>query len=239
MTDDTVVPIKPFKSAEEAYAKGTDEQFETEEFRLGEWSSYSMLNDPRHLCFTLSRYKFAAKMLEGRRNCLEVGPGDGIGLPILAQAVGNVYAVDWDSRLVTGNILRLKEIKNIEHLCYDLNQEDMPLANMDAALTIDVIEHIDPDNEDQFMRHILKTLHPDAILITGTPNLSAAKYASPRSNAQHINLKSHDTLREMTEKYCINTFNFGQNDDVVHCGYGPMCHYIWSIGAGIKKEYCC
>ena len=237
MTDDTVVPIKPFKSAEEAYAKGTDHQFKTEEFRLGEWSSYSMLNDPRHLCFTLSRYKFAAKMLEGRETCLEVGPGDGIGLPILAQAVGTIYAVDWDDRLIAGNKRRLKEIKNIIHNCYDLNKHDMPLANIDAALTIDVIEHIDPDNEDKFMRRILKTLHPDAILITGTPNITAAKYASSRSNAQHINLKSHDTLREMTEKYCINTFMFSMNDEVLHTGFPEMGHYLWAIGAGIKREY--
>ena len=238
MTGDKVVPIKPFKSAEEAYAKGTDDQFETNEMTLGPWTSYSMLHDPRHLCFTLSRYKFAAKMLYGRTNCVEVGPGDGIGLPILSQAVGTVYAVDWDGRLIAGNKRRLQEIKNIEHMCYDLNKEDIPLANIDAALTIDVIEHIDPDNEDKFMRRILKTLHPDAILITGTPNLTAAKYASPRSNAQHINLKSHDTLREMTKKYCTHVFGFGQNDDVVHCGYSPMCHYIWSLGVGIKRKYC-
>ncbi len=239
MTDDKVVPIKPFKSAEEAYAEGTDDQFKTEEFRLGEWSSYSMLNDPKHLCFTLSRYKFAAKMLYGRETCLEVGPGDGIGLPILAQAVGSVYAVDWDGRLVQGNMKRLKEIKNITHMCYDLNKEDIPLANIDAALTIDVIEHIDPENEDQFMRRILKTLHPDAILITGTPNITAAKYASSRSNAQHINLHSHDTLRKLTEKYCTNVFMFSMNDEVLHTGFPDMSHYIWSIGAGIKKEYCC
>jgi 2-polyprenyl-3-methyl-5-hydroxy-6-metoxy-1,4-benzoquinol methylase len=237
MTDDKVVPIKPFKSAEDAYAEGTDHQFKTPEIKLGPWSSYSLLNDPKHLCFTLSRYKFCAKMLEGRKTCLEVGPGDGIGLPLIAQSVGNVYAVDWDGRLIAGNKRRLEEITNIEHMCYDLNKEDIPLANIDAAISIDVIEHIDPDNEDNFMRSILKTLHPDAILITGTPNISAAKYASARSNAQHINLHSHQSLREMTARYCTHVFMFGQNDDVIHTGFGPMAHYIWSLGVGIKAKY--
>jgi len=237
MTDDTVVPIKPFKSAEQAYSEGTDEQFKTEEFRLGEWSSYSMLNDPKHLCFTLSRYKFAAKMLEERRNCLEVGPGDGIGLPILAQAVENVYAVDWDGRLISGNKRRLKDIPNIQHMCYDLNKEDIPLANIDAALTIDVIEHIDPENEDKFMRRILKTLHPDAILITGTPNINASQYASSMSRALHINMKSADTLKKMTDEYCINVFTFSMSDEVIHTGFSPMAHYIWSIGVGIRGKY--
>lgn len=237
MTDESVVNLKNHLSAEKAYHLGTDEQFKTEEVTLGPWSSYSMLNDPKHLCFTLSRYKFAAKLLEGKKTCLEVGPGDGIGLPLVAQAVGEVYAVDWDKRLIDGNKRRLAEIKNIHHMCYDLNKENLPLANLDAALTVDVIEHLDPETEDLFIRNMLRCVHQNSVLITGTPNVDASKYASPRSRAQHINLHSHDSLRKLTETYCENVFMFSQNDEVVHTGFGKMAHYIWSLGVGIKRKY--
>ncbi|MBP02176.1 MAG: hypothetical protein CMM25_05165 [Rhodospirillaceae bacterium] len=223
-------------SAEEAYALGTDYQFETQEHVLGPWTSYSILNDPKHLVFTLGRYKFCAKMLEGRKSVIEVGPGDGIGLPIIAQAVDQVYAVDWDKRLVEGNKKRLKDFKNIEHLCIDLNTDEMNLK-ADTAITIDVIEHLESKFEDKFMRSILKCLHSDGVLITGTPNITASQYASPRSEAQHINLKSMKSLQEMTAKYCKNVFMFGMNDEVLHTGYSPMCHYIWSLGVGIREEY--
>ncbi len=223
-------------SAEEAYALGTDYQFETEEHVLGPWTSYSILNDPKHLVFTLGRYKFCAKLLEGRESVIEVGPGDGIGLPIIAQAVKKVYAVDWDQRLIDGNKRRLKEFKNIDHLCVDLNKQELNLS-ADAAITIDVIEHLEEKFEDKFIKSIVKCLHPDGVLITGTPNITASQYASPRSEAQHINLKSMKTLQEMTQKYCKNVFMFGMNDEVLHTGYAPMCHYIWSLGVGIRDEY--
>lgn len=223
-------------TAAEAYALGTDYQFLTKELTLGPWSSYSILNDPKHLVFTLARYKFCAKMLEGRESVLEVGPGDGIGLPIMAQAVKRVVAVDWDERLIAGNMTRLKDFKNIEHLCIDLNKQKLDVK-VDAAMTIDVIEHLESHFEDKFMRAIVRCLHKDGVLITGTPNITASKYASPRSEAQHINLKSMQTLRELTEKYCKNVFMFGMNDEVLHTGYAPMCHYIWSLGVGIREQY--
>jgi hypothetical protein len=30
---------------------------------------------------------------------------------------------------------------------------------------------------------------------------------------------------------------FGMNDEVVHTGYAPMCHFIWAMGVGVKKEW--
>jgi 2-polyprenyl-3-methyl-5-hydroxy-6-metoxy-1,4-benzoquinol methylase len=224
------------KSAAEAYAEGTDHQFLTDEITVGPWTSYSLLHDPKHLVFTLARYKFVAKMLAGRGTVLEVGPGDGIGLPIIAQAVDRVVAVDWDERLIEGNRRRLKSFGNIEHLRVDLNKEAINVK-ADAAFTIDVIEHLEASTEDKFMRAILCCLHKDGVLVTGTPNVTASQYASPRSEAQHINLKSMQTLQELTQRYCKNVFMFGMNDEVLHTGYSPMCHYIWSIGVGVRDEY--
>ena len=123
-----------------------------------------------------------------------------------------------------------------DHLCVDLNKQELNLS-ADAAITIDVIEHLEEKFEDKFIKSIVKCLHPDGVLITGTPNITASQYASPRSEAQHINLKSMKTLQEMTQKYCKNVFMFGMNDEVLHTGYAPMCHYIWSLGVGIRDEY--
>lgn len=144
--------------------------------------------------------------------------------------------MDWDERLIAGNMTRLKDFKNIEHLCIDLNKHKLDVK-VDAAMTIDVIEHLESHFEDKFMRAIVRCLHKDGVLITGTPNITASKYASPRSEAQHINLKSMQTLRELTEKYWKNVFMFGMNDEVLHTGYAPMCHYIWSLGVGIREQY--
>ena len=114
------------KSIKEIYAESTDYQFEQPELLLGPWTSYSLVNDPKHMCFVLSRYKFCAKMLEGKKVVMEVGPGDGFGLPIIAQSVEHVYAVDWDKRLLDGMARRLAHLKNVTYLHIDLNVPPPP-----------------------------------------------------------------------------------------------------------------
>jgi 2-polyprenyl-3-methyl-5-hydroxy-6-metoxy-1,4-benzoquinol methylase len=221
------------KSAIEAYREGTDYQFDTPELQIGPWTSYSLLNDPKHLSFVLARYKFVTKLLEGKSAIMEVGPGDGFGLPMIAQAACQVYAVDWDARLLEGNARRLNHLKNVTYLHLDLNKES-PQLELDAAFSVDVLEHIQPQSESTFIGNIVSCLKPTGILVTGTPNLTASQYASPRSLAQHINLKSMHSLRRLMERYFYNVFMFGQNDEVVHTGYAPMCHYIWSLAVGVR-----
>lgn len=229
------------KTAENLYREGTDVQFENDKVLLGPWTSYSLMTDPKHLSFVLARYKFTAKMLnrpDNKRNVLEVGCGDGVGIPITAQSCKSIVAVDWDRRLTEDNTNRLGGwLKNVEFINHDFNTGEITdIGPIDGIYMIDVIEHIDPDNEDNFMRNILKcyTTKEDAIMLVGTPNISASQYASKQSAIQHINLKSMDTLRELMNKYFVNVFTFGMNDEVLHTGYDPMCHYIWALGCTLK-----
>ncbi len=224
---------KRHKSAKAAFSEGTDHQFRTKELALGEWTSHSLLTDPKHLCFVLSRYKFCAKMLAGKKRVMEVGCGDGFGLPIIAQVAKEVFAVDWDERLLEGNARRLPHLDNVTYLHADLNESGLDVR-VDAAVMIDVIEHLEQEKETTFMDHVIQCIDPGGILIIGTPNITAAQYATPQSKVQHINLKSMETLRELMESYCENVFMFGMNDEVLHTGYGPMCHYIWGLGAGMR-----
>ena len=222
------------ESAERAYREGTDYQFDQGELQLGPWTSYSLVHDPKHMAFVLARYKFCAKMLDGKKQVLEVGSGDGFGLPIVAQHVGHVYCLDWDTRLLEGNARRLRHVKNVSYVHIDLNRQS-PDIQADAAYSIDVIEHLEPEKEARFIENVVRCLTPDGVMITGTVNVTASPYASPRSQVQHINLKSSQSLRALMERHFENVFMFGMNDEVIHTGYAPMCQYIWSVAAG-KKE---
>lgn len=220
----------------ECYHAGSDFQFEHGEIPLGAPSSYSLTHDPKHLTFVLSRYKFVAKMLEGKKHVMEVGSGDGIGLPIVAKAVGRVSCVDWDERHIASIQRRLApHFSNISLHHHDLNAGPINLK-VDAIYSIDVLEHVDPAKEDTFMERMVSCLPNNGVMITGTPNISAAQYASECSAVQHINLKSQATLRTLMERYFENVFLFGMNDEVLHTGYGPMSHYIWSVASGLKNR---
>jgi len=223
-------------NARDLYHLGSDFQFEHEEILLGAPTSYSLTHDPKHLAFVLARYKFCAKMLEGKKAVMEVGSGDGFGLPLIAQVAQHVYCVDWDERHINSIKRRLlKYLKNVTLIHLDLNVE-APDIKVDAAFSIDVIEHVDPKTETAFLENIISCLPHNGVLITGTPNITASLYTSPCSAIQHINLKSMQSLRELMERYFENVFMFGMNDEVIHTGYAPMCHYIWSVAAGLKHR---
>lgn len=223
-------------SAWELHSAAVTPQFECPEISLGPWTSYSLIHDPKHIGFVLARYKFCAKMLQDKDFVVEIGCGDGIGIPIIAQAVKHLHCVDWDIRNIEGCARRLKHLKNVTYQHIDLNKETLAFK-ADAVYWIDVIEHLEPSREDLFMKRICSFLKPEGVLITGTPNVTANVYASKRSSMQHINLKSLDELQQLTLKYFVHSFPFGMNDEILHTGYGSMCHYIWSIGAQVQSKY--
>src|SRR5437870_3294293 len=148
------------KSAKDHYKEGTDYQFETPELSLGPWTSYSLIHDPKHMSFVLARYKFCAKMLDGKADLLEVGCGDGFGMPIMAQNSRSVLGIDVDDRLINGNRSRLKHLRNVEFRNLDITK-GVPERKFDAVYSIDVIEHLDEEVEKAFMENSVRAVKND------------------------------------------------------------------------------
>ena len=96
------------------------------------------------------------------------------------------------------------------------------------------LEHIEPDMDNIFMGNIIKCLKDNGVCIIGTPNITAKKFSDEYSGIQHINLKSHNDLKQLMEKYFMNVFMFSMNDEVVHTGYAAMSHYLFGMGVGKK-----
>src|ERR1700729_664875 len=64
--------------------------------RLGMMINDSWNEDPKRALFNLAHYKFASKMLSGKKNVLEVGCADAFGTRLVQQEVGHVTAIDFD-----------------------------------------------------------------------------------------------------------------------------------------------
>ncbi|OGV37077.1 MAG: hypothetical protein A2X48_04505 [Lentisphaerae bacterium GWF2_49_21] len=197
---------------------------------LGPYTTHIYNNDPKHLVFLLSRYKFVAKMLEGKNKVLDIGVGDGFGLPIVSQTVNHILAIDWEPLLIDNNRKRLSHV-NCEFKYVDIT-ENIPCDNYDAAYSLDVIEHIPLLKNDLYFKNIASCLSSNGVFVVGTPNIAAFQYASEESKAGHVNLKSHKSLRSDLEKYYYNVFMFSMNDEIVHTGFAPMSHYIFGMGVG-------
>ena len=205
------------------------------EITLGPASSYAYVTDPRHLLFTLSRYKFVAKMLSGLEHVCEVGCFDGLGAPLVAQEVKHLLCTDIDLEVLAGNGSRMRNFGNIQFAYADFRKPPM-IRDFDALYHIDVLEHIFPEEEAAFMRNTVAILKPGGVMLIGTPNQDAARHASKFSNEGHVNLKTHDSLKELCLRYFDNVFMFSMNDEMVHTGFSPLAHYLWALCASQRER---
>ena len=202
---------------------------------LGLMTNQAWHDDPKHLLFTLSRYKFVAKMLADREHVLEVGCADAFGTRIVLQAVKRLTATDFDATFVKDVLERMDERWSFECLQHDLLEGALP-GRYDGAYALDVIEHIAKEQELRFVGNIVKSLTPHGVLILGSPSLESQAYASPLSKAGHVNCKDARGLRTLMQQFFHNVFVFSMNDEVVHTGYSPMAHYLLALGCGAKGE---
>lgn len=205
------------------------------ELSVGPFLTDQLLHAPRHLLFVLSRYKFAARLLPALEpvDVLELGCGEGFGALLLSENGHRVLGVDSDAaaietaRRTVGGPTRSFETADF------LEQQ---FGQFRAVVSLDVIEHIPVEQERAYFRTITDNLTDDGICIVGTPNATAAAYASPQSQAGHINLYTAERLVEAVGSHFQNTFVFGMNDEVVHTGFYPMCHYLFVLGTGKRTR---
>lgn len=203
--------------------------------RLGIMNNQVWHEDPKRLAFTLARYKFVAKMLKGREKVVEIGCGDAFGSRIVRQEVGSLLATDFDPLFIADAQARMQPPWDFEVRTHDILAAPVAGA-FDAAYSLDVLEHIPPEREDLFMRHVVAPLDPHGTLIVGMPSLESQAYASPASKAGHINCKTGEDLRRLMSRYFYNVFIFSMNDEVVHTGFLPMAHYLIALCCSRRDE---
>jgi 2-polyprenyl-3-methyl-5-hydroxy-6-metoxy-1,4-benzoquinol methylase len=196
--------------------------------RLGLMNNQIWHEDPRRLLFTLSRYKFVAKMLSGHRNVLEVGCGDGFCSRLVKQEVEHLTVTDFDSLFIADFQTRQVAEWPISAQVLDVLAGPVE-GDYDAAYCLDVLEHIPAEREDVFLGNIIAGLAPQATLIVGMPSLESQSYASPPSRAGHINCKTASDLKAVMERHFHHVFLFSMNDEVVHTGYHKMAHYLFAL----------
>ena len=190
--------------------------------QLGAMHAASFATDPKHLGFVLARYKFVARMLHGCGNVLEVGAGDGTGAKVVAPVVGHLTLIDREP---------LSDAVNKWDILQQAWQSP-PSFPHDAVYALDVLEHIPPYHENLFFANVTETLASQGVVIIGMPSKESQPYASELSRLHHVNCKTEAELRETMLRHFHNVFMFGMNDETLHTGFGPLCHYRLAIGVG-------
>ena len=199
---------------------------------VGNQTSLGFTLDPKHLGFVLARYKFVAKMAgsAGLKKAVEIGCGDGFPTTVVAQAVDTVCAVDLEIQTLEHRAQNAILEAKVTFAQHDILEHPVPGGPYDLAYSMDVIEHIPAQREDAYYQNIVRSLSARSMAIIGTPNKAAEAFQSENSRVNHINLKTHDALRDGMRRYFEYVLMFGINDEVVHTGFPEMCHYIVAVG---------
>jgi hypothetical protein len=200
---------------------------------LGLMTNQVWYDDPRRLAILLSRYKFVAKMLNGRQDVGEVGCGDAFGSRVVLQSVEKVTVYDFDPTFIEDVRKRYCERWPIRAIQHDIILETLPQRH-DAIYSLDVMEHVSSRDEHAYISNLRGSLTENGVLIVGMPSIESQAYASPSSKAGHVNCKSGAELKVLLERYFQNVFLFSMNDEVVHTGFYPMAHYLLAICCGKK-----
>lgn len=193
--------------------------------QLGLMANKTWITDPKRLAFTLARYKFVAKMLDGYEHVLEVGCGDGWASRIVADHVDFLTLMDCDPVLL-GSVKRDEYHAAILH---DLLHSPPAEGKYDAAYLLDVLEHVKQEDEAIFLENLRASLKPGGVAIVGMPSLESQVYASPESRFGHVNCKSGSDLKARLGDWFRHVFLFSMNDEVVHTGYSKMAHYLIAL----------
>lgn len=200
---------------------------------LGQRTSHAYIQDPARLVFTLSRYKFVAKMFNKFSSVLEIGAGDGFKAPIVSQFVKKLSLCDIE--ILNKKIYEKIKIINSDYFINDFVKNKIN-RKFDGIYFLDVFEHVKKSDEDIFTKNVIHSLKKNGALICGMPTLVSQKYASKGSKRGHVNCKDKDQLQLFFKKYFNNVFMFSMNDEVLHTGYDKMSHYIFALCTGKKNK---
>ena len=216
---------------EENWAK-TKSMLKSDQVALGDYFSYQLRRTPRRTLFSLAYYKFTAKMLQPNSRVLELGCGEGLGGCILSESADSYHGVDLDSVMIDSAQSNFQEGDRSFETANVLGKQ---FGSYDAVVSLDVIEHIVPENDGLFWKTVSDNLGEKGVAVIGTPNITSQKYASEVTRSGHINLYDHKRMLETASEWFEYCFMFSANDELVHTGFSPMAHYLMVLACGPKR----
>lgn len=205
--------------------------------KMGGYFSNSVRTDIKHISFTLSRYKFISKLLLYRKNIevLELGCNEALGALLLLQNndIKSYKGVDFDAESIAWNQENMPE--KCKFVCGDFFEPSNVEGMFDLIFSLDVIEHINQEREEEFGNIFSSHLKAGGVAVIGTPNITMYQYESEGSREGHVNMYSQERIHELLCRWFDNVFIFNMNDEVVNDCFAPMSCYIFAVCTGKKR----
>ena len=213
------------------------ESLELKNFSFSESTTVAYQLDPSYCLWRLSRYKHVSRIISGKKEVLEIGSGDCFASPMVASTVEKLICIEFLNELVEyaqDNVQPL--FHNLEIYNHEFPSDYEKIKKLssssngfDAIFSLDVFEHIRPEDADQFTFTASKILSKNGTYIVGIPSLESQAFASEGSKKGHVNCLKKDQLSKHLHRHFNSVIIFGINDETLHTGFAPLCHYLLAI----------
>lgn len=210
---------------------------------VGPQLSYALMERPDRLVFLYARYWAAAKLIGTARSVLEVGCSEGSGAGLLAAGRDTYLGVDTDAEAIriangmhgvgqTGPSTLIDTASSPSIRFQAVDVEALACPAFDAAVSLDVIEHIPQAQEEAFVSSIAQRLSRGGVFVCGTPSATFDHLASPPSRLGHINTFTPDRLEHLMMRHFRLVISAGMQDTAIHFGHPEARHYLLAMGVG-------
>ncbi len=145
----------------------------------------------------LDVYTFASRFLKPADVVLDIACGDGFGSRCLIPHVSRVIGADINAELIAENVAK-NTIGAITYEVQDACDFTYADGSFDAAVGMEIIEHIPLDSVDDFLGGIRRILKPEGVFICSTPQNSMGNIPVLPC---HVKEYSLEEFKELLGKY--------------------------------------
>ena len=202
-------------------------------FAMGPLTSEKLRQDPQYVMFQMSRYKHASRILSSKMSVMDIGAGDGVGLPILCSYFKDVVALDIDQTMLDNCKESMDETYSCEFVIHDFTKSALKRP-VESAVCFDVLSLIPPETENSWIKNIASSLCNEGMLIIGTQNRNIVHLGNPNNHVDQPNFKDWRQLKALADTVFKNTIILAMNDEMIHTGKRETCQYLFAICIGPK-----
>jgi 2-polyprenyl-3-methyl-5-hydroxy-6-metoxy-1,4-benzoquinol methylase len=180
-----------------------------------------------------ARYHFAKKYVRGKR-VIDVGCGPGYGSDILASAGAEIVVGIDNSEKGLSYAREKYGRENLEFKLLDCMKTGLENSEFDVAVSFELIEHLDEDEQKKSLSEIKRLLKPGGLLIISTPNKRVYKIHIP-AHKKEMDLEEFSNI---LGNYFSETEMFGQYYmGMVQRGLPLPAFVKRLIPKGVKADY--
>ncbi|MBT2291540.1 class I SAM-dependent methyltransferase [Paenibacillus albidus] len=145
------------------------------------------------------RYKAISSCLKNM-NVLDAGCGTGYGSLLMSQYAQNVTGIDISHESVQWCNEHYSAQENLQFIQASLDNLPFNDSEFDCLVIFEVIEHVDKDIQNRFLKEARRVLKPNGTLIISTPNKSVYTDKSGYHNPYHISEFYLDDFKSFLEQ---------------------------------------